>query len=71
MWTVLKPQVTTMTRTTCPFHERHPSAHFPGCTCCVGVSSRDKTDEEMTDDERQHYYAALRGERPDGSPIFR
>jgi hypothetical protein len=70
MWTVLRPQIGTVTRTTCPFHERHPTANFPGCTCSIGYSSRDKSDFEMTEEERRRYYAALRGEHPDGSPLF-
>jgi hypothetical protein len=70
MYMVQRPIVTTHTHSTCGFHERHPGHSFPGCTCSSGYSSREKTDAEMTDDERRGYYAALRGERPDGSPLF-
>ena len=70
MYQVLKPQVTTITHHTCPFHERHPGRTFPGCTCSSRYSSRDKTWAEMTKEEREWYIAALRGEKLDGSSLF-
>jgi hypothetical protein len=66
---VQKPQVVTVTSHTCGFHKRHPGHSFPGCTCSGSYSSRDKTSAEMTPEESAWYYAALRGEKPDGSPI--
>lgn len=70
MWHVQKPQVATVEHHTCPFHEKHPGHSFPGCTCSSAYTSRDKTNDEMTDEERRWYYAALRGEKPDGTPLF-
>lgn len=70
MYYVQKPQVVTVTSRTCSFHERHPGCQFPGCTCCSGMSSRDKTADEMTPEETIKYLAALRGEDSDGRPLW-
>lgn len=70
MYHVLKPQVTEVTHHTCDFHKRNPGAQFPGCTCSSSYSTRDKPEPEWTKDERENYYAALRGEKPDGSPLW-
>ena len=70
MYVVSRPMVVTTKHHTCPFHERHSGANFPGCTCGGSHSSREKTLDEMTEDEKRHYFAALKGERPDGTPLF-
>lgn len=70
MWIVQRPQITEVKSTTCRFHEKHPDAQFPGCTCSISYSSRDKPEKDWTPEERKLYYAALGGENPDGSPIF-
>lgn len=70
MYVVQRPQIVTTTSHTCGFHKRHPGRPFPGCTCSGSIGSRDKTDAEMTEEERRWYYAALIGERPDGSSLF-
>jgi len=70
MYHVMKPSVTEVSRHTCGFHQRHPGGHFPGCTCSCSVSTREKPMAEWTEEERRNYFAALRGERPDGSPLF-
>jgi len=70
MYIVMRPTETTVTRSTCGFHERHPTRPFPGCTCSMGISTREKDWSEMTADEKLAYSAALRGEHPDGRSLF-
>jgi len=70
MYVVVRPQITETHSTTCSFHERHPGRSFPGCTCSFSISSRDKPEKDWTKEERERYYAALVGERPDGSSLF-
>ena len=70
MYQVIKPMVTSSTHHTCDFHKKHPSANFPGCTCSASWSAREKTMSEMTPDEIKDYVAALKGENPDGTPLF-
>lgn len=70
MWVVQRPQITEVKTHICGFHERHPGANFPGCTCSTSITSRDKPEKDWTKEERDWYYSALCGERPDGSPIF-
>lgn len=70
MYHVMRPQIMTTKHRVCGFHERHPRDNFPGCTCSMSISSHDKTDEEMTKEERRAYYAALGGEKPDGTSLF-
>jgi hypothetical protein len=70
MYIVLRPTICTSERRICEFHKKHPGHNFPGCTCSCAISSREKTLEEMTEDEKKNYFAALKGEKPDGSPLF-
>ena len=70
MYVVIPPQETFSEFRLCPFHERHPGRSFPGCTCSGGIGTRDKPMEKWTEEERAGYFAALRGERPDGTPLF-
>lgn len=48
-----RPLVTKFRQTTCDFHKRNPGKPFAGCGCTVSVTSREKTWEEMTDEERE------------------
>lgn len=70
MYEVVRPQIHEESHHTCPFHERHPGRNFPGCTCRSSYSSRDKPMEDWTEEERDWYFAALCGEKPDGSSLF-
>lgn len=70
MWHVARPLVTKVERHTCPFHKKHPGRNFPGCTCSSAFMAREKTMDEMTEQERRRYLAALGGENPDGTPLF-
>ena len=70
MYHVMKPQICESTHHTCNFHKRHPGRPFPGCTCSASYTTRDKRDDEMTREEWEHYWAALRGETPDGKSLF-
>ncbi len=70
MYQVMRPMVSTSSRHTCSFHEKHPGANFPGCTCSGVWSTREKTFAEMTPEEMEGYLAALKGEKPDGTPLF-
>ena len=64
MLIVQRPQVTETESHTCRFHEENPGVPWPGCTCTATFSSRDKRDDEMTDQERDDYYRALAGKPP-------
>lgn len=70
MHIVQKPTVSKVEKRTCEFHKKHPGGNFPGCTCMISFSVREKTFEEMTEEERDWYFAALRGEKTDGSPLY-
>lgn len=70
MYIVQRPTETKVEKRTCYFHQRHPGRPFPGCTCATSFSTREKSLSEMTAEEREWYFAALRGERPDGTPLF-
>jgi hypothetical protein len=70
MYQVIRPSVTEVQRTTCPFHEKHPGRAFPGCTCSTSISTREKPIEEWTEEERRWYFAAEAGEDVDGNPLF-
>lgn len=54
----------------CDFHKRHPGRNYPGCTCSGGFRRVEKPESEWTEEERRWYYAALRGETPDGDPLY-
>ena len=47
-----KPQIVESRGTVCEFHKLHPGEQYPGCTCTAVYWTRDKTWDEMTDEEK-------------------
>ena len=70
MHTVIPPTTSEITHHTCNFHKKHPGSQFPGCTCSSSYTTKTKPMAEWTEEERSRHFAALRGERPDGTPLY-
>lgn len=70
MHIVQKPMKQKIEKHICEFHRKHPGANFPGCTCWTSFLCQEKEFSEMTVTEIEQYFAALQGERPDGSPLY-
>lgn len=70
MYQVAMPSTCKVEHITCGFHKKHPGHNFPGCTCSSSYSTHVKPLEDWTKEERDWYFAALAGEKPDGTPLF-
>lgn len=50
-----RPKISESRHHVCDFHKRYPHRRdYPGCTCMYSYSAREKTWDEMTEEERKH-----------------
>ena len=47
------PTKVVTTETVCPYHQKHPSKTYAGCTCSASHSLVKKPESEWTDEERR------------------